>query len=227
MDFSGKVAVVNGADTPFGQAVSLAFAKTGASLGITGANTHKLAETLALLQSIAGTARSHAANIAEATEAEQCVASLAQQLGERIDILVNVHVPDRAGPREPAADQARWASHMTVAAARFLAAPGGRVINVTSFAGLLGSAGDADDAIAAAGLIALSKSLAKDLAPRQITVNCVCVGPRGEDEAGNVPMKRPATAEDVIPAILFLASTVASYVTGLVLSVDGGHSRLP
>jgi 3-oxoacyl-[acyl-carrier protein] reductase len=110
----------------------------------------------------------------------------------------------------------------------------GRIINMTSVVGLTGNAGQANYAAAKAGVIGFSKSMAKELASRGITVNLVAPGfiqtdmtavlsdKIKEDMVGNIPLARMGTPEDVAQAVLFLASDNASYITGQTINVDGG-----
>ena len=183
------------------------------------------------------------ADVADAAACDAMVAQVLEQLG-RLDILVNNAGITRDGLmlRMPEADwdavldtNLKGAFHcMRAAYKTMMRQKSGRVVNISSVVGLRGNAGQTNYSASKAGLIGLSKSLAKELATRNVTVNVVAPGfittdmtdalPEGAREAllSTIPMKRLGAAEDVDRAVAFFAGEGAGYVTGQVLCVDGG-----
>ena len=182
-------------------------------------------------------------DVADAKAAEQAVQQVREQLGP-VHILVNNAGITRDGltMRMPAEDFERvlavnltGAFHMIKACYRDLMRAGwARVVNITSVSGLMGNMGQANYAAAKAGMVGLTKTIARELASRGVTVNAVAPGyidtdmTRDMDQATldaavrQVPMGRAGTAEDVANAVRFLCSDQANYITGCVLQVDGG-----
>ena len=239
MSLKGKVALVTGGSRGIGRAVCLELARQGADVAVNYAGNEAAAQETAQ----AWRAVVLRADVADAAACDAMVAQVLEQLG-RLDILVNNAGITRDGLmlRMPEADwdavldtNLKGAFHcMRAAYKTMMRQKSGRVVNISSVVGLRGNAGQTNYSASKAGLIGLSKSLAKELATRNVTVNVVAPGfittdmtdalPEGAREAllSTIPMKRLGAAEDVARAVAFFAGEGAGYVTGQVLCVDGG-----
>jgi 3-oxoacyl-[acyl-carrier protein] reductase len=240
----GKVALVTGASRGIGRATAIALAQAGADIAVGCSSDSPAAASVA--EEITGLGRRAvvlAADLADAAAAGALVQRTIAGLGN-IDIVVNNAGITRDGLAVRMSD-ADWQHVIAVdlsaafvicrAALRpMLRKRYGRILNVSSVSGVIGNAGQVNYAAAKAGLIGLTKSLAREVATRNITVNAVAPGfietemtTALPDSARNaavqqVPMGRMGTADEVAACICFLASPQASYVTGHVLHVDGG-----
>ena len=244
MSLKGKVALVTGGSRGIGRAVCLELARQGADVAVNYAGNEAAAqETAQACRELGVRAVVLRADVADAAACDAMVAQVLEQLG-RLDILVNNAGITRDGLmlRMPEADwdavldtNLKGAFHcMRAAYKTMMRQKSGRVVNISSVLGLRGNAGQTNYSASKAGLIGLSKSLAKELATRNVTVNVVAPGfittdmtdalPEGAREAllSTIPMKRLGAAEDVARAVAFFAGEGAGYVTGQVLCVDGG-----
>ena len=240
IDLTGKVALVTGGTRGIGRSVARTLRGAGARVAITGRDPERARAAAAELgEGVAG----FGCELADAAQIEAAVAAAEAALGP-IDILVN-----NAGlTRDQILLRMSESDWDTVLDANlkgaFLATravlkgmmkrKGGRIVNVGSIVGLTGNKGQANYAASKAGLIGLTKSVAKEYASRNILVNCVVPGFVETDMTGALPVEARATLlqqialgrlgrpEDVAGAVLFLASDLAGYVTGQVLVVDGG-----
>jgi 3-oxoacyl-[acyl-carrier protein] reductase len=243
-DLSGKTALVTGGSRGIGRAIALALAERGAAVMVNYVrNAAAAEETVAALRALGVRAEAVQGDVAVPDEAVRIVQNAVETFG-RVDILVN-----NAGlTRDDLAlrlDQEDWdvvlntnlrgAFFCTKTALRgMIRQRWGRIINVTSVAGLVGNAGQANYSAAKAGIIGLTKAVAKEVANRNITVNAIAPGfietemtqglteQQREAILRQIPAGRIGRPEDVAPAAVFLASEEAAYVNGHVLTVDGG-----
>jgi len=241
---SGRTALVTGASRGIGRATAVALATAGADVALAyGTGIKEVERVSSEVREHGARAVVLAANLSDATAAAGLVERTVTELGA-LDIVVN-----NAGiARDGLAVRLRnrdWADVIAVdltavfyicrAALRpMLRKRFGRIVNVSSVSGVMGNAGQVNYSAAKAGLIGLTKSLAREVATRDITVNGVAPGfietemtaslaePARQAAVAAVPMQRMGTAEEVAAAIAFLVSPGASYITGHVLHVDGG-----
>lgn len=244
MLLDGKTALVTGASRGIGRAIALCLAAEGARVAINYAGNVKAAEEVkASIEAAGGTAILCQADIADSTAVEAMIADVVKEFGT-IDILVNNAgiTRDTLLMRMKDEDFAKVLDtnlkgvfYCTKAVAKLMMKKrAGRIINMASVVGLVGNAGQTNYAAAKAGVIGFSKSAAKELASRGITVNVVAPGFIGTDMTAGLPesvkekmltdilLGRMGEPEDVANAVLFLASDQASYITGQVVNVDGG-----
>ena len=244
MSLQGKNALVTGGSRGIGRAIYLELARQGANVAVNYAGNAKAAEeTVEACKALGVDAFALQADVADAAACEAMVKETIARFG-RLDILVNNAGITRDGLMLTM-KEADWdavldtnlkgAFHCMKAAYRpMMKQKYGRIVNLSSIVGLRGNAGQANYAASKAGLIGLTKSLAKELAARNVTVNAVAPGfidtdmtaalPEKAREAmlSTIPMGRLGQAEDVARAVAFFAGEGAGYVTGQVLCVDGG-----
>jgi 3-oxoacyl-[acyl-carrier protein] reductase len=238
-----KVALVTGASRGLGKAIALALAAEGASIAAVARSEEALAETLEAIRATGGVAEPYALDVADGAAVEATVEKIAARF-QHIDILVNNAGVTRDGllMRMKSADwdavidtNLKGAFHLTKPVGRLMVRQrAGRIINISSVIGLMGNAGQANYAASKAGLIGFSKSVAREFASRNITCNVVCPGfietdmTKGLSEEmrkkllERIPLQRLGQPDDVAGAVVFLCSPAASYMTGQILTVDGG-----
>ena len=246
MNFSGKTAIVTGGSRGIGRAVCLELAKGGANVVLCYAGNESAAnDAVAACEALGAKALAVRCDVADAGEVKALVDTAVKAFG-RVDILVNNAGITRDGllltMREEDFD-AVVATNLrgTFLCMKAVARPMmrqryGRIVNLSSVVGLRGNAGQVNYAASKAGVVGMTKSLAKELASRNVTVNAVAPGfietdmtaamPESAKTAtlAAIPMQRLGAAEDVARAVAFLVSDEAAYITGQVLAIDGGMS---
>jgi 3-oxoacyl-[acyl-carrier protein] reductase len=246
MDFSGKVAVVTGSSRGIGRAIALRLAAGGARVVVNYQGNEAAAdEVVEQIRSAGGEAMAVQADVRDVPQAQALIEAAKEAFG-RVDILVNNAgtTRDTLIMRMSEEDwdvvidtNLKGAFNCIKAVSRqMMRQRYGRIVNVSSVAGLSGNAGQANYASAKAGLIGLTKTVAKELGSRGVTCNAVAPGFVPTDLTASLPedliqmavdrtpLGRTGSAEDMAAAVCFLASDDAGYVTGQVLAVDGGLS---
>lgn len=239
-----KVALVTGGSRGIGKAIALRMAQEGADVGIIYAgNEQAAAETLEEIRALGRKGAMAKADVGDYAQAQDAVKVIKEELGP-IDILVNNagitrdKLILRMSPEEfeqVVRVNLQGAFHMIrLLSPDFVKKRQGRIVNITSVSGLMGNPGQANYAAAKAGLIGLTKTVAKELAARNVTCNAIAPGfvetdmTRAMNEQtleaalGSVPLKRMAKPEEIAALAAFLARDEAAYITGVVIPIDGG-----
>jgi 3-oxoacyl-[acyl-carrier protein] reductase len=240
---TGQTAIVTGASQGLGKSIAIALGNSGARVACVARNAGKLADTVNQITAAGGQAEAFSADVNDKQSIEHIIKTVADEWG-RLDILIN-----NAGITRdtllPAMTDEQWDDVINTnlrgtflftraAAQRMMRARYGRIINISSVSGLIGNAGQTNYSASKAGVIGLTRSLAKELAKRKVTVNAVAPGFIASEMTGKlgdailsevtkrIPANRIGEPDDVSACVLFLASPAASYITGQVLTVDGG-----
>lgn len=243
VDLSGQTAIVTGASQGLGRDMAIALATAGAKVACVARNEEKLGQTVAAIKEAGGDGEVMASDVSMSEDVAAIVDKVADDWG-RLDIVVN-----NAGITRdtllPVMSDESWDDVIATnlrgtflfcreASKVMMKQRSGRIINISSVSGLIGNAGQTNYSASKAGVIGLTRSLAKELAKRKVTVNAIAPGfiesemtkALGDAVLGEikkrVPVRRLGTPDDVSACVLFLASAAASYVTGQVLTVDGG-----
>ncbi len=244
-DLTGKTALVTGASGGIGGSVAKALVARGAKVVLSGTRVEALEKAAA---EIGGETFIVPANLSDKASVEALAKGAEEKLGGRVDILVNNAGLTKDGLAMRMKDE-DWQSVLDVnLTAAFILTRAlmrnmmknrwGRIISVTSVVGVTGNPGQANYAASKAGLIGMSKSLAQEVASRNITVNCVAPGfistamtdaLNDEQKAainGRIPAGKMGSADDIAAAVLYLASNEAGYVTGQTIHVNGGMAMI-
>ncbi|MBH1940068.1 3-oxoacyl-[acyl-carrier-protein] reductase [Mobilitalea sibirica] len=241
---NGKIAVITGAGRGIGRAIALQFASYGAKVVVNYRNSiAQVEELLRAIKEAGGDAIAVQADVSQEGEAKGLIDAAVKQYG-RVDILVNNAGVTRDNllmrMTEDEFDNVMDINLkgtffcLKYAASVMLKQRSGKIINISSVVGLTGNIGQTNYAASKAGIIGMTKSAARELASRGITVNAVAPGfiqtdmtdalsdKIKEASIANIPLKRYGTVGEVAGAVSFLASEAANYITGQVLQVDGG-----
>ncbi|MFI3254661.1 MAG: 3-oxoacyl-[acyl-carrier-protein] reductase [Eubacteriales bacterium] len=244
MSFNEKTALITGASRGIGKAIALKLAEGGANLVLNfSGNVEKAEETKTACEAFGVKVILSQGNVSQGEDVKKIFALASEAFGS-VDILVNNAGITRDNLLMKMTDEdydmvmdtnLRGAFLCTREATRpMMKKRWGRIVNISSVVGILGQAGQANYATSKAGMIGLTKSVARELAPRNITVNAIAPGfiqtdmtdalseEQKEAIAKNIPLARMGTGEDIAGIVAFLSSESGSYITGQVLSVDGG-----
>ena len=242
MSLNGKTALVTGASRGIGRAIALRLAEDGANVAVIYAGSADKAEAVVNeITALGVNAKAYRCNVADSAAVNETVKAVTNDLG-KIDILVNNAGITRDGLMLRMKDEdfdavldtnLKGAFNMIRACySGFIRKKSGRIINISSVSGIMGNAGQANYPASKAGVIGLTKSVARELASRGITCNAVAPGFIQTDMTENlgdnnpllnsIPLGRMGKPEDIAAAVAFLASDSAAYITGEVLKVDGG-----
>ncbi|MDD3410401.1 MAG: 3-oxoacyl-[acyl-carrier-protein] reductase [Eubacteriales bacterium] len=241
---NGKTALVTGGSRGIGRAICLELARQGADIALVYAgNEEKANETLAELTALGVKAKAYRCDVADFAATEALVKAVTEELGG-VDILVNnagvtrdklcLRMSEKDFDDVLAVDLKGAFNLIRHTYGAFLRKRGGRIVNISSDAGVMGNPGQANYSAAKAGLIGLTKTIAKELGGRGVTCNAVAPGFVQTDmtaamnpqilEAATqaVPLKRIGQPEDIARTVAFLCSEGAAYITGQTIQVDGG-----
>ena len=242
MKLDGKVALVTGGSQGLGRAIALKLAENGADIAVVYVGPAGPAEeTCKEIEALGRRVKSYVCDVRDEAAVNETVTAVGADLG-KVDILVNNAGVTRDGLMVGMKDDdynmvldinLKGAFHMIRACYRdFMRKRSGKIINISSIAGLVGNVGQVNYAASKAGLIGMSKSVAKELGSRGVCCNCIAPVFIETEMTKNitednplllqVPMKRMGSPEDVANAALFLASPESDYITGETLRVDGG-----
>lgn len=243
VDLTGQTALVTGASRGIGKEITLVLGQAGAKVACIARNEEKLRETADAIVSAGGTAVVYTCDVTETAAVQKVVDALVEDWGQ-LDIVVNNAgiTRDTLMPRMSDEDwddviltNLRSVFLFTRAATQvMMRRRSGRIINISSVSGIMGNPGQSNYSASKAGIIGLTRSVAREMGSRKVTVNAICpgfiatemtdaLGPAVQEEVKKrVPAKRLGEAQEIADAVLYLASDSAAYITGQILTVDGG-----
>jgi len=243
VNLSGKTAIVTGASRGIGKAIALRLAASGAKVACVARSAEKLNETVDQITAAGGEAEVHTCDVSDSESVTKLIEALAEKWGG-LDIVVNNAGITKDGliPRMSDED---WDNVIATnlrsvflftrtASLVMMRKRSGRIINIASVSGLMGNAGQSNYSASKAGVIGFTRTVAQELASRKVTVNAICPGfiasemteamgaTLDEFVKTRIPSKRLGEADEVADAVLYLASDSAAYITGEVITIDGG-----
>lgn len=243
VDLSGQTAIVTGASRGIGKSIALALGASGAKVACIARNEEKLRETADAITTAGGTAVVYACDVTDSAAVQKVADAVVEDWGH-LDIVVNNAgiTRDTLIPRmsdedwdEVITTNLRSVFLFTRAATQVMMRQrSGRIINISSVSGIMGNPGQSNYSASKAGIIGLTQTVARELAGRKVTVNAICpgfiatemtdaMGPVVQDEVKKrVPAKRLGESNEIADAVLYLASDSAAYMTGQIVTIDGG-----
>jgi 3-oxoacyl-[acyl-carrier protein] reductase len=243
VDLSGQTAIVTGASRGIGKAIAMRLAAAGAKVACVARSADKLKETADAIAATGGTAEVHPCDVTDSAAVSKLVEELAEKWGG-LDIVVN-----NAGITKdtliPRMEDEQWDAVIATnlrsvflftrsASLVMMRKRSGRIINISSVSGLMGNSGQSNYSASKAGVIGFTRTVAQELASRKVTVNAICPGFIASEMTAamgatldefvktRIPSKRLGEADEVADAVLYLASDSAAYITGEVITIDGG-----
>ncbi|MEO2049835.1 MAG: 3-oxoacyl-[acyl-carrier-protein] reductase [Pirellulales bacterium] len=243
VDLTGQTAIVTGASRGIGNAIALVLGKAGAQVACVARNLEKLQETVDQIQQTGGTAAVYQCDVTDSAAVTQVIEDVIENWGQ-LDILVNnagitrdtliPRMSDEDWDDVLAANLRSVFLFTRTASMPMMRKRSGRIINISSVSGIMGNPGQSNYSASKAGIIGMTRSVARELASRKVTVNAICpgfiatemtdaLGPVIQEEVKKrVPAKRLGQSIEIADAVLYLTSQSAAYITGQVLTVDGG-----
>ncbi len=243
MELAGKVALVTGAAQGIGKTIALLLARHGADIAVSDVNLEKAEETVKEIEALGRRSIAIRSDVSRFDDVERMVQAIVEKMG-KIDILVNNAgiARDKLVLRMTEEDwdavldvNLKGTFHCVKAVVRHMSKQrSGKIVNIASVSGEMGNAGQANYSASKAGVIGLTKTIAREFAQRGINVNAVAPGyivtpmtealpeKTKEELQKMIPLERLGLPEDVAQAVLFLVSEASSYITGQVLNVNGG-----
>lgn len=243
MELKNKIAIVTGSAQGIGKTIAVSLASEGANLALCDKDFEGLKKTAAEIESQNVTCVPFSVNVTNAKEVEDMISKVLDKFS-RIDILVNnagitkdnlmLRMTEEEWDLVLAVNLKGTYNFIKAVTKQMVKQREGKIVNIASIIGIMGNAGQANYAASKAGVIGLTKSVAKELASRNINVNAIAPGfidtamtQKLAEEIkkamlDRIPLKRFGLCEDIANAVLFLVSNKASYITGQVLTVDGG-----
>jgi 3-oxoacyl-[acyl-carrier protein] reductase len=243
VDLSGKSAIVTGASRGIGKAIALALAASGAKVACVARSADKLKEAVDEIAAAGGIAEVHTCDVTDSEAVTKLVEGLAEKWGQ-LDIVVN-NAGITADTLIPRMTDEQWDSVIATnlrsvflftraASQAMMRKRSGRIINISSVSGIMGNPGQANYSASKAGIIGFTRTVARELAGRKITINAICPGFIASEMTAamgatldemikeKIPAKRLGEATEIADAVLYLASDSAAYITGEVITIDGG-----
>lgn len=238
---SGKTALITGASRGIGAAIAKKFAEGGANVAIVYQSSDEKAETVrAEAESLGVTAKIYKCNVAEFDECKETVAGIIKDFG-KVDILVNnagvtrdnliALMSDEDFTRVVNTNLGGCFNMIKACSRNFIRNKGGKIINIASVSALIGIAGQSNYAASKAGIIALTKTAAREFASKNVCVNAIAPGfittdmtesLNADDIVEKIPLKKLGSPEDVANLAAFLADEASDYITGETIRIDGG-----